>query len=447
MLQKLRSIRKKYKIIIANLVHKIAMRLYYVSRFFISILIKYALYLNPNRKLFWNNLAKMDCQDACLHKTRFFLYDTILDKHSEIAVDYIRISESRDINFTMPIVNPKIKLSPKYKCKAMLPATYLATIKNAQVFAKTDLIIVNNKVYYDEIDRNNINLYAIKSPNISKITKDKVAVKIPRGFTKTIETGIHLTKDHSKNYFHWLIEVLPRLSLTTEVNKDVPILVSNYLPTQFYEALEVCNKNNRQIIKLNANKNHVVKNLYYPSRLSIINDNYGQPIYNRDAVYSPNGIKFVQDTVLKSLKCGNKKGKRKIFISRSGSDYRQLLNSNEIEEFLIEKGFEIVFPESLSFSSQVRVFSEAEIIIGQSGAGMANFIFAPKDCKVIVMMSDVPENNLQLFNALATASNIHMEFIIGKRISLKSKYTIHADFSVDTMVMSNCLDKLLKSNK
>ena len=63
------------------------------------------------------------------------------------------------------------------------------------------------------------------------------------------------------------------------------------------------------------------------------------------------------------------------------------------------------------------------------------------------MMSDVPENNLQLFNALATASNIHMEFIIGKRISLKSKYTIHADFSVDTMVMSNCLDKLLKSNK
>jgi len=431
----------KHKIVLANIVNKIAMRLYRVAGFFISFLIKYAISLDPNRRLFEQNLKKTSYQDSFLYIKKSFAYSSFRD-HKESAFEYIKISKGKSVAFTMPIVQSGIKLSSKYECIAVLPDTYLAIVKNAQIFAKSDLIIVNNKVYYDEIDRNHIDLYAIKSPNISKITQDKVVVKIPISFTNIIETGIHLTKDHSKNYFHWLIEVLPRLSLISDVKKDIPILVSKDLPSQCHEALKVLNQDNRKIIKLNANKKYVVKNLYYPSRLSVINDNYKQPIYSNDAIYSPDSIKFVRDVVLKSLLCAGKKGKRKIFISRSCSDYRQILNSNEVEELLIKRGFEIIFPENLSFRSQVEIFSEAEIIIGQSGAGMANFIFAPMDCKIIIMMSDVKENNFQLFNALALASNIYMEFIIGKHIPSKSKYTIHVDFSIDTRVLSDCLDRL-----
>jgi len=38
----------------------------------------------------------------------------------------------------------------------------------------------------------------------------------------TIEYGIHFCKDHSKNYYHWMIEALPRLSLVDSVPKDIP---------------------------------------------------------------------------------------------------------------------------------------------------------------------------------------------------------------------------------
>lgn len=447
LLKKLNSKFKNYKVVIANVIYRIAMRLHRMLRFFISLLIKLAIYFNPRRKLFWDSLEQMNFQDSYLHTVKSFPYDNLANKYNEIADEYKKISDSKDINFTMPVVIPSIELSPKYKCNAILPATYLAIIRNAKVFAQTDLIIVNNKVYYDEIDIKHMNLYAVKSPNIAKITKDKVNIKIPFGYSKRIEKGIHLTKDHSKNYFHWIIEVLPRLSLVNSVSKDVPILVNSNLPPQFYEVLKLFNKDNRQIIKLRANKNYLVKKLYYPSRLSVVNDNYKQPIYHKDAIYSPEGIKFVRDTVLNSLNYNNKKGKRKIFISRSGSDYRQLLNSNEIEELLIDKGFEVVFPEKLSFHSQVKIFSEAEIIIGQSGAGMANFIFAPFDCQVIVMMSDAKENNFQLFNALAIASNISMKFVIGKHMSSGSKYTIHADFRIDIEEFSKYIDEILKSSK
>jgi capsular polysaccharide biosynthesis protein len=227
------------------------------------------------------------------------------------------------------------------------------------------------------------------------------------------------------------------------VSKNVPIIVNNNLPPQFYEALKLFNKDNRQIIKLRANKNYLVKKLYYPSRLSIVNDNYKQPIYHKDAIYSPDGIKFVRDTALSSLNCNNKKRKRKIFISRSGSDYRQLLNSNEIEELLIDKGFEIVFPENLSFYSQVKIFSEAEIIIGQSGAGMANFIFAPSDSKLVVLMSDLKENNFQIFNALANVNNMSAEFFIGKHRSSYGTHAVHADFYIDIEKFSDYIDRIL----
>ncbi|MBY0533598.1 MAG: glycosyltransferase family 61 protein, partial [Rickettsiaceae bacterium] len=127
--------------------------------------------------------------------------------------------------------------------------------------------------------------------------------------------------------------------------------------------------------------------------------------------------------------------------SRKNSDYRQLHNSNEIEDILVEKGFEIIFPEHLSFFAQVQLFSQAKLIIGQSGAGMANFIFAPKDCKILMMMSDASQTNLHLFGALTQALGLNLEYIIGKSIVVRKKYSIHADFHIDIKLLIDFLDK------
>ena len=48
-----------------------------------------------------------------------------------------------------------------------------------------------------------------------------------------------------------------------------------------------------------------------------------------------------------------------------------------------EKGFELVATELLSFKEQVRLFSEADIIVGPSGAAFANIIFCQPGTKVI----------------------------------------------------------------
>jgi capsular polysaccharide biosynthesis protein len=167
------------------------------------------------------------------------------------------------------------------------------------------------------------------------------------------------------------------------------------------------------------------------------------PIYSKDAIYSPKAINYIRDIVLKSLNISYNKKNRKIYISRKNSDYRQLLNSTEIENILVKYGFEILCPEYLSFAAQVEIFSQAKIIIGQSGAGMANFIFVPKGCKILMMVSDAPQTNLHLFDTLAKSVDIDIDFIIGEGTSSFHKnFAIHKDFYITTEILCDYLKKM-----
>ena len=77
----------------------------------------------------------------------------------------------------------------------------------------------------------------------------------------------------------------------------------------------------------------------------------------------------------------------KIYVSRrlSANDrpwYRVMRNEGEVEEKLRQRGFAIVYPEAHSLVEQIRLFSAARSVIGPSGSGMFNSIFADGDCKI-----------------------------------------------------------------
>ena len=127
----------------------------------------------------------------------------------------------------------------------------MAEISDAQIFVGTDLIIADKTILYDQINKDFFNRYPVKSPLIANVSKDNISIKWPLKSTK-IERGIHLPKDHAKNYFHWIIENLPRLSLVSELDKNVPLLVDGNLPAQFYDALAMLNQDNS--IKINIGR-------------------------------------------------------------------------------------------------------------------------------------------------------------------------------------------------
>ncbi|WP_176477609.1 glycosyltransferase 61 family protein [Mesorhizobium sp. WSM3866] len=73
---------------------------------------------------------------------------------------------------------------------------------------------------------------------------------------------------------------------------------------------------------------------------------------------------------------------RRLFIVRDDAK-RAFVNQSEVAERLSELDFEPVTPERLSVEQQRELFSQAEIVIGVSGAGLANVIFCRPETRVV----------------------------------------------------------------
>jgi capsular polysaccharide biosynthesis protein len=76
----------------------------------------------------------------------------------------------------------------------------------------------------------------------------------------------------------------------------------------------------------------------------------------------------------------------RIYISRRGSNMRLLVNEAELERALAARGFEIVHPENLPVRTQIELFRGARVILGATGAGLANALFASPDACVVEIL-------------------------------------------------------------
>jgi tetratricopeptide (TPR) repeat protein len=81
---------------------------------------------------------------------------------------------------------------------------------------------------------------------------------------------------------------------------------------------------------------------------------------------------------------------RRIFIVRPDRPGRRhLLNAAEVVECMRGLGFDAVQPEQLSFKEQVRLFAAASVVVGESGAAMANIGFCDPGTRILEIMPEV----------------------------------------------------------
>jgi capsular polysaccharide biosynthesis protein len=73
----------------------------------------------------------------------------------------------------------------------------------------------------------------------------------------------------------------------------------------------------------------------------------------------------------------------RIFIRRLGHGARRLVNEAAVLRALESLGFVPCRPETLSFADQIRLFSQAECVVGPHGAGLTNLLFCREGTKVV----------------------------------------------------------------
>jgi Glycosyltransferase 61 len=75
---------------------------------------------------------------------------------------------------------------------------------------------------------------------------------------------------------------------------------------------------------------------------------------------------------------------RGIYVTRGRSaNNRQVLNEDELVTLLAGRGFEIIDPGAMSVAEQIRSFAEASVIVAPHGAALVNLVFAGAGATVI----------------------------------------------------------------
>lgn len=248
-----------------------------------------------------------------------------------------------------------------------------------------------------------------------------------------IAAGVHLMSEHDSNYFHWIAEVLPRLFVHEHLvqDKTVPLLVTGGLHANLHELLDAVRHARRPVKVLERGERHRVGRLFYPSDLSRIID-----VYDRAPGLDTT---FVPVTVLAAMAASIKRAfgaasasdGTRLFIRRNAG-YRKLLNEQEIEDMLARQGFRAIDPGEMPVCEQIAAFSRAEVIVGASGAALANMLWCAPACRILVLHSDHPYKKYPYWDAFARASRASIFYMSGPRArTVSGLFEAHDDYTID----------------
>mgnify|MGYP003705939975 CR=1 FL=1 len=185
----------------------------------------------------------------------------------------------------------------------------------------------------------------------------------------------------TENYFHWLLDILPKIKICTErypVNKINYFYLGNLVKSQ-QESLQYLGIKKKQLINSKLKKHITASKIIFISHPWYTKGKFHDQSYNLPKWI----IKWIRKTFLRYKK--KFKISKKIYLDRSESKYPhcQIINHQQLQNFLSKKGFVSVKLSKLSFAKQIFMFWNAKFIIGAHGAAFTNLIFCKPKTKVI----------------------------------------------------------------
>jgi Glycosyltransferase 61 len=226
------------------------------------------------------------------------------------------------------------------------------------------------------------------------------------------------------NYYHWLLESMPRWAILQAANFSeydfvlLPGSVSRYED----EILDLLKIPPARRLRCSKNFVHQFERLVVPA----------MPFPHRQ-------VPAWVCAWVRSLFPNSSSGPEKIFISRGGRRRRRLLNEAELEARLQREGFISVQPERFSVAEQARLFGSAKCVVAAHGAGLANMVFAPANALLVELFH--PDYIRPTYQGLAASAGLRYATAIGhcrnkpgKAVEKSSDYDSEFEIDVSAVV-------------
>lgn len=292
----------------------------------------------------------------------------------------------------------------------------LTNIKKIYLYSYLWTVITNDFYLFKDFER----VYSSLTHQ-NHILERQDDLKNKLQLTKEIK-GSYFLLGGENNYWHLLIDYLPRLICLKEINlNNTFILINEDILDKFQlfilKILDQMNLKNVKFIKINRiNRLYKFENLFIPSRPSI---NFAYDFY--DKIIG----KFIDKKPLKNL-----------YIKRGNVSNRKVINEIEVEKLLSKYNYEIIDCAKLSVDDQIKKFSSAKNIIIVHGASLANLLFAPDNINVVEIRSNIN-------GEFSTKLNINDKFNL---FLFDKTEKLGKNLRKDIIVNINELEKLIVKN-
>lgn len=246
------------------------------------------------------------------------------------------------------------------------------------------------------------------------------AVSVKRG------QWVALTGQGAQGYFHWMLDILPRLALVELVSpRPCGYFVPHDVPLVALESLARLGISDRRI-QLVTPADHIRCDcLVVASNPSVP----GNP--------PPWAIEFLRTRVAgiePTLYLGEC---RKFVVSREHASCRRVLNEAAVMDALEPLGFSLIRLEDLKLADQIRLFREASHIVAPHGAGLVNVAFCGEGTRLLELFGDDYVN--ACFFALADVAEVDYTFAICQSVATNNRGANSGDMFLSSEIVQAAL--------
>lgn len=175
-----------------------------------------------------------------------------------------------------------------------------------------------------------------------------------------------------RGYYHWFMDVLPRLASLSFFPLDTRCLARGPLQPFQDETLRWLGLQDRFIF---TEENHFfAENFFYAG------------LAGMSGCINPWKVAFLRDHLGK-MSAGQLGQGENVYIIRRGKT-RGLRNEQEVEAFFRRRGWSVIDTEQLTVAQQAGIFAQAKKICTLHGAALTNLIWASPGTQVLELLAD-----------------------------------------------------------
>ncbi len=137
---------------------------------------------------------------------------------------------------------------------------------------------------------------------------------------------------------------------------------------------------------------------------------------------------------------------RALYLTRQGENRRPLVEEAALAARAQALGFEVVAPETLSLTEQVRLFARARAVVGASGAALTNLMWMQPGARVVVITKE--ETAAPFWPDLARCNGLSLSWLTGRSPSAyRWAHLTNSPFSVRLDVAETALQWALDDTR